>query len=82
MLWKNPIDKALAKIKSCKTLVRSFPLSLRIVFVNVFIVSLFSYIGLFFVLPTPLWKKVRAAILTLFPYNGTAYPYEALVCGK
>ena len=82
MLWKGPVGKALAKVQACKTLVRSFPLSLRIVFTNVFIVSFFSYIGLFFVLPTTIWKKVRAAVLTLFPFNGTAYPYEALVCGK
>ena len=55
---------------------------MRILFVNVFIVSLFSYIALFFVLPTAIWTRIRGAILTLFPFNGTAYPYEALVCGK
>ena len=82
MLWKGPVGKALAKVQAGKTLVRSFSLSLQIVFTNVFIVSFFSYIGLFFVLPTTIWKKVRAAVLTLFPFNGTAYSYEALVCGK
>ena len=42
MLWKGPVGKALAKVQACKTLVRSFPLSLRVVFTNVFIVSFFS----------------------------------------
>jgi hypothetical protein len=82
MLWKGPLDKAIAKIEATKVLVRSLSLSTRILFVNVFIVSLFSYIALFFVLPKAIWGQFRAAVLKVFPFNGTAYPYEALVCGK
>ena len=81
-LWAGPIKKALARISASKSLVRSLSVSMRILYVNVFIVSIFSYIGLFFVLPDPIWKKVRGVILTLFPFNGTAYPYESLVCGR
>ena len=82
MLWEGPIQKAHSRINTHRTLVRSLSLPMRILFTNVFIVSLFSYIALFFVLPEELWRVVRSAILSLFPFNGTAYPYEALVCGK
>ena len=81
-LWEGPIRKARSRISTSRALVRSLSLSLRVLFVNVFIVSLFSYIALFFVLPEELWRGVRSAILSLFPFNGTAYPYEALVCGR
>ena len=82
MLWSGPVKKAFAKIDKCLPLVRSLSLPMRILFVNVFIVSIFSYIALFFVLPEEIWVRVRCKILRLFPFNGTAYPYEALVCGK
>jgi len=82
MIWDGPLQKATVKVEANKILLRSFSLSTRILFANVFIVSLFSYIALFFVLPTDIWKQIKAAILKFFPFNGTAYPYGALVCGK
>ena len=49
---------------------------------NVFIVSLFSYIGLFFVLPHELWLVVKGLISSFFPFRGRAYSYESLVCSQ
>ena len=49
---------------------------------NVFIVSLFSYIGLFFVLPHELWLVVKGLVASFFPFRGRAYSYESLVCSQ
>src|SRR5688572_11472322 len=71
----------LFRIHSARPYVRTISLPRRILFVNVFIVSIFSYVGLFFTLPTPLWRIIKRAISKLvIPFNGSAYKYEALVC--
>jgi ribonuclease HI len=80
-IWRSPMDKALNRIHSCSSFVRSLSLSKRILFVNVFIVSLFSYVALFYILPTGLWKKIKRAISKLvIPFNGCGFSYESLVC--
>ena len=33
-------------------------------------------------MPTATWEEVKGAILKLFPFNGTVYPYKSLVCAK
>src|SRR6185437_16089874 len=50
-VWEGPLTKALQKIKNNFSLIRALPFSSRILFIIVFIVSLFSYHGLFFILP-------------------------------
>ena len=80
-IWDIPLQKALARIRSARSFVRSLPLTKRILFVNVFIVSIFSYVGLFFVLPTGIWRKIRLEIAKLvIPFNGSGFTYESLVC--
>ena len=80
-IWEAPLQKALARIRTAQPFVKALPLTKRILYVNVFIVSIFSYIGLFFVLPTGLWKTIRSAIAKLvIPFRGSAFTYEALVC--
>jgi hypothetical protein len=82
-IWGSPMSKALAKLKTNKNLIHALPLSSRFLFVNVFIVSLFSYHALFFILPTDLWKKIKSAISrTIIPFNGGAFTYSSLVCAK
>ena len=76
------MSKAVSKINSNLTLLRSLPLPSRILFFNVFIVSLFSYISLFFILPPELWSVVKEAIRKVFPFNGGAYTHTSLVCAK
>jgi len=77
------LTKALQKIKNNFSLIRALPFSSRILFINVFIVSLFSYHGLFFILPTELWKKIKNAISkVVIPFNGGAFTYDSLVCAK
>jgi len=82
-VWEGPLTKALQKIKNNFSLIRALPFSSRILFINVFIVSLFSYHGLFFILPTELWKKIKNAISkVVIPFNGGAFTYDSLVCAK
>jgi len=81
-VWEGPVSKAVSKINTNLTLLRSLSLSSRILYVNVFIVSLFSYISLFFILPPDLWSVVKETIRKVFPFNGGAYTYTSLVCAK
>ena len=82
-IWEVPMRKALERINTCRSFVHSLSLSKRILFANVFIVSLFSYIALFYVFPTALWRRLRCALAKfIISFNGTAFTYEALVCGN
>ena len=67
------MTKALQKIKNNFSLIRALPFSSRILFINVFIVSLFSS------LPTELWKKIKNAISkVVIPVNGGAFNISLL----
>ena len=81
-LWAGPTAKAEARLRQNKTLIASLPLSSRMLYINVFIVSLFSYIALFFILPEELWKSIRELIRRFFPFNGGAYFMDELVCAR
>ena len=81
-LWAGPTAKAEARLKANKILLSSLSLSTRMLFMNVFIIPLFSYIALFFILPESLWKVIRGMIHRYFPYNGGAYFADELVCSK
>ena len=85
-IWAGPVSKALSKIKASYPLIKSLSLPNRIIYVNVFIVSLFSYIGLFFVLPADIWPVIKNAISKLitplmvehFPLNLWFAPTSSL----
>ena len=81
-LWAGPTAKAETRLKTNKSLITSLPLSLRMLYMNVFIIPLFSYIALFFVLPPALWRRIRSLIHRFFPFNGGAYFIDDLVCAK
>jgi len=82
-IWKVPLDKALARIDSCRSFVRPLSLAKRILFANIFIVSLFSYVALFYILPTGIWRKIKSAISKLvISYNGSGFTYESIVCAN
>ena len=82
-IWSTPLAKAISKLRSSHAFIKSLSLSNRILFINVFIISLFSYVGLFYVLPTGIWNVVRSAISKcIIPFNGGAFSYGSLICGK
>ena len=81
-VFNGPIAKMKDRLRLLAPVLSHLPLHKKIMIVNTYIVSLFSYACLFFVLPTELWTKIKEAIrLAVTPFNGGAYPYEALVCG-
>jgi len=82
-IWSVPLNKALSILHASRVFIKSLSLPNRILFVNVFIVSLFSYIGLFFVLPTGIWKTIKNAISkAIIPFNGGGFSYSSVVCAK
>jgi ribonuclease HI/exonuclease III len=80
-IFEGPYNKAVARISSCRPVVRSLPISGRILFVNTFIISLFSYHSLFFVIPKEYSTSIRGLVSKLVtPFNGGAYTYDSLLC--
>ena len=78
-IWSGPMEKALNRIKSAKNALKMLSLSNRILYVNIFIISLFAYVGLFYVLPAEMWSQIKSGIAKLItPFNGGAYTYETL----
>lgn len=77
-----PVRKMFDRLRLLSPILTTLPLHKKILLVNTYVVSLFSYVSLFFVLPSDLWGEVKEAIrLAVTPFHGGGYPYEALVCG-
>ena len=82
-IWEAPLKKALERITRARPYIRPLSLSDRVLYINIFIVSIFSYVGLFYIMPTEIWQTVRRAIsLLVIPFNGGAFSYSSLVCGN
>jgi hypothetical protein len=82
-IWSTPLRKALDRLKVSHSFIKSLSLPNRLLFINVFIISLFAYVGLFFVLPTSIWKVIRCAISkAVIPFNGGGFTYGSIVCAK
>jgi hypothetical protein len=82
-VFRGPTTKMRDRLRLLKPALSCLPLHKKILLVNVFVVSLFSYVSLFFILPHTLWKVIKETIRrAITPFNGGAYPYEALVCGS
>lgn len=80
-IWKGPITKASDRIRNCSHIVKNMSIRYRIIFINTFIVSIFSYISLFFILPPDLWGNIKSLISkAIIPFNGGAYSYFSLIC--
>ena len=79
-IFESPYKKALSRLASSSYVSSSFSVQTRVLFVNVFIVSLFSYHFLFFVLPSEYYRSLKELIRkTVTPFNGGAYSYSSLV---
>ena len=80
-IFESPYKKAITRINGAKSVLKNLSVSNRILFVNTFIISLFSYHFLFFVIPKEFYKTIKGLIIKLVtPFNGGAYTYESLVC--
>lgn len=79
-IFEAPYNKAVSRLASSQSVVSSFSVSSRILFVNTFIISLFSYHFLFFILPKEFYATLKELIRKLVtPFNGGAYSYDSLV---
>ena len=82
-IFAKPLEKALRRLSAHHNIVRPLSLPNRILYVNTFIVSIFSYHMLFFLLPMEYYKQLVTAIRRLvIPYNGTGFTYSSLVCSN
>ena len=80
-IFASPYKKAVDRINSCKSVVKGLSVANRILFINTFVISLFSYHALFFVVPSEHYQSIKGMICKLVtPFNGGAYTYETLVC--
>lgn len=80
-IFESPYNKAVARIAACRPVVKGLPISGRILFVNTFIISLFSYHSLFFVIPKEYYVSIKSLVSKLVtPFNGGAYTYDSLLC--
>ena len=64
-IYAKPLDKALKRLAAHRNVVRPLSLSNRIIYVNTFIVSIFSYHMLFFLLPIEYYNQLVTAIRRL-----------------
>lgn len=79
-IFASPTTKALARIALYRPILAALPLDKKILLINTFIVSLFSYHFLFFVLPTDLYTPLKEAIrLSVTPFHGGAFSYSSLI---
>ena len=80
-IFESPYNKAVARITACRPVVKSLPISGRILFVNTFVISLFSYHSLFFIIPKEYYVSIKSLVSKLVtPFNGGAYTYDSLLC--
>lgn len=79
-IFETPYNKALSRLSSYKSITKTLSVPSRILLVNVFIISLFSYLFLFFVLPKEYYVTLKELIRKVVtPFNGGAYSYDSLV---
>ena len=82
-VWKVPYVKATERLRVCGPFIKSLSLASRVTFINVFIISIFSYVSLFFTVPIELWTLIKGVISrAIIPYNGRAFTYETLICSS
>ena len=82
-IFAKPLEKALKRLAAHRNVVRRLSLTNRILYVNTFIVSIFSYHMLFFLLLREYYSQLVTCIRRLvIPFNGTGLTYGSLVCAS
>ena len=76
----NPVlIKARDRLSSYRVVLKNVSLSTRILIVNVFVTSLFSYLIGFMLIPFPFYWEYRSMVSrAVVPYHGSAFRYEHL----
>ena len=90
-IYKGPFLKGTGRLGRYHTVLRKMTLSMRIVVVNVFVMSLFSYLANFYPFPYPDRGAVAGSLFGIFmhavrravlAFNGTAAKYHRLVMSR
>ena len=77
--FRPAMEKARARLFSYRVVLANVPLSTRVLIVNVFVTSLFSYLSGFLLIPFPLYWEYRAMVSkAVIPYHGKGFKYEHL----
>lgn len=79
-IFDSPYKKALSILAASRSSVLSLSIPSRILFINIFVVSLFAYHFLFFVFPKEMYVTLKEIIRKMVaPFNGGAYSYDSLI---
>ena len=77
--FRPALIKAKERLHSYRVVFRNVPLSTRILVVNVFVTSLFSYLIGFMLIPFPIYWEYRSLVSrAIVPFHGSAFKYEHL----
>ena len=79
-IFAPTIAKARMRLASFHLILQRLPLYKKVLVINIFINSLFSYKFRFYALPMEAYDKLKEVIRTaLTPLNGGAFPYTSLI---
>ena len=79
-IFAPTIAKALQRLASFHIVLQRLPLYKRVLVINIFINSLFSYKFRFYALPMETYDKIKEIIrIAITPLNGGAFPYTSLI---
>lgn len=82
-IYRDVMEKAETRALLYAKVLRDSSIQTRIIIFNVFIVSLFSYVAQFFVVPITIYDRFKKmARLAIIPYHGTGFKYLHLVTTK
>ena len=77
--FRPALSKAKQRLSAYRIILKNVPLSTRILIVNVFVTSLFSYLIGFLLIPLPLYWEYRGLVASaVVPFHGKAFKYEHL----
>jgi ribonuclease HI len=77
--YRPVLNTAKRRLNTYKHVLKSMPLSIRILIVNVFVTSLFSYKIEFMLVPFPIYWEYRNLVTqAIVPYHGKGFLYEHL----
>ena len=82
-VWDIPLQKALKRMASYGTTLRSLPLQKRVIIINTFVIPIFTYVAQFYMIPEGIFRTFQNAVRrSIFPYVGTGFKYVLLMSSK
>jgi ribonuclease HI len=80
MIYEKALKKFRKRFGDCRPILRTLPIHKRTLLANVFLLTLFSYVGQFYVVPVKVYSEVTELLRkAVIPFNGGAFAYAHLV---